>query len=131
VPLASSNNPHEKGIAYVQYKESGFSVRRRSNPHKFCNYRIREYLQDYERRSKRNITQQKIKTIRRWERRSASVDIPSADPAATSDHTVHLTRTFLVSAGAKTFYINGSILSGQNTYDQFWLANMKAVFYPE
>jgi hypothetical protein len=60
----------------------------------------------------------------------ADVEIPSSYPNATSFHSVHVTRSFPVSAGTKTFYLNGLMLAGQNSNDDFWYANMKAVYYP-
>jgi hypothetical protein len=62
---------------------------------------------------------------------AAVVDIPSGYPTATSLYSVHLTRSFIVSAaGTKTFYLNGTMDIGQNAGDDFWFGNMKAVYYP-
>jgi hypothetical protein len=61
---------------------------------------------------------------------SSWIYIPSGYPTDITYPTVHFTRTFLVSAGAKTFYLNGIMEIGQSTNDSFWYANMKAVYYP-
>jgi hypothetical protein len=61
---------------------------------------------------------------------NAVVDITADDPTALSNHSVHLTRSFIVSAGAKTFYLNGLMNYGQDANDYFYGANLKAVYYP-
>jgi hypothetical protein len=62
---------------------------------------------------------------------SAWVFIPSTYPTGFNLNSVHLSRTFIVSAGTKTFYLNGLMAVGQNATDEFRYANMKAVFYPQ
>ena len=61
----------------------------------------------------------------------AAAYIQANYPTGSSYHSVHLSKTFTVSAGTKTFYLNGYMEQGQNSSDQFWYANMKAVFYPQ
>jgi hypothetical protein len=59
------------------------------------------------------------------------ISVPPGSPSSATYHNVHLMRTFLVSAGTKTFYLNGEMVAGQDASDAFAHANMKAVFYPQ
>jgi hypothetical protein len=61
---------------------------------------------------------------------SAWVHVPAGASTDETYHSVHLTKSFPVSAGTKTFYLNGYMSFGQSTNDKFFYANMKAVYYP-
>jgi hypothetical protein len=60
-------------------------------------------------------------------------DIPSENPTASSvDRTFTVRRSFVVTAGTYTYYLNGRMLSGDADFnDKFWFSAMLATFYPE
>jgi hypothetical protein len=61
---------------------------------------------------------------------NAWINISASEANLSTYHSVHLTRSFTVAAGSKTFYLNGLMAMGQNATDAFFYANMKAVYYP-
>ena len=60
----------------------------------------------------------------------AVIYVPGEYPNSISNHSIHVTRSFNVSAGTKTFYLNGFMVNGQSINDAFYYANMKAVYHP-
>ncbi len=57
--------------------------------------------------------------------------VQSTLPTDTYWQSVSVQKNYTVSAaGTYTFYVNGRMTSGQNAADQFWYANLVAVFYP-
>lgn len=57
--------------------------------------------------------------------------IPAEWPTASDiDRTFTVRRTFSVSAGTYTYYLNGYMASGSDSSDRFWFASMDAMFIP-
>ncbi len=57
--------------------------------------------------------------------------VQSGLPTDTYWQSIPVNKNYTVtSAGTYTFYVNGRMTSGQNVLDQFWYANLIAVFYP-
>lgn len=60
------------------------------------------------------------------------INMPLAYSTTTLDNSVHVSKSLHVtSSGNYTFYLNGLMSSGQNSGDQFYFSNMRAVFYPD
>ena len=58
------------------------------------------------------------------------VDIPAVSPTYSAYFGAFPQRSFPVTAGTHTFFLNGYMTSGQDASDVFYWANMVAVFYP-
>ena len=58
------------------------------------------------------------------------VDVAANEPTDITFHGVFMQRPFAAVAGAYTFYFNGVMNLGQSAGDQFYYANLQAVFYP-
>jgi len=57
--------------------------------------------------------------------------LDSIPTTGTTYRSAHVTRSFPVSAGTKTFYLNGIQAAHKATSDSFWFVNMKAIFHPD
>jgi len=58
------------------------------------------------------------------------IEVLSTEASGTYDVGAYVERPYAVTGGNYTFYIDGIMSAGQDAFDEFWFANMDAVYYP-